>query len=260
MNRLSVILESNQKSPPSNTIPLSSAIGQKSLVTMNIYDAAKKGNFERVQSLVKNGADINAVDVVSCTPLHWACKFGHLQIVDFLAKKGARLDIPNSHGWSPLYSAIWFGTGASAKTNPRKQFRIVHYLVENGADIHATDDRDNSPLHLASILGNVQIVKYLVKHGADITARNGDGATPLHQACFSAISRLPVVQFLVQMGADITATDADGATPLDKARENGHTEVVKYLETTAKVRKCQALVLFLVKMGHLGNKKTLKRK
>jgi hypothetical protein len=38
--------------------------------------AAKEGDQEKVESLIKNfGAPINVVDDWQCSPLYWACKF-----------------------------------------------------------------------------------------------------------------------------------------------------------------------------------------
>ena len=158
---------------------------------MDLREAARHGNFERVQSLVGNGVDLNEVtDPLFNTHIHWASENGHLQIVDFLVKQGANLNVRDVNGRSPLYRATDGCTCAIA--NPRNHFPVVKYLVEHGADIHANDDRGNSSLHLACIRGNIHLVKCLVNHGADITARTVEGDTPLHQACFTAISRLPV--------------------------------------------------------------------
>ncbi|KAI8884319.1 hypothetical protein K501DRAFT_182571 [Backusella circina FSU 941] len=55
--------------------------------------AAKEGDQEKVESLVKNfGAPINVVDDWQCSPLYWACLCGHYPVVKFLLENGAQCD------------------------------------------------------------------------------------------------------------------------------------------------------------------------
>ena len=98
--------------------------------------------------------------------------------------------------------------------------KIVKYLVDNGADIHAKDDL---VLQVAIENGHLEIVQYLVSKGVNIhvyydlalqwAARNG---------------HLDIVKYLVDQGANIHAID-DWA--LREAEENGHDEVVAYLKS-----------------------------
>ena len=51
-----------------------------------------------------------------------------------------------------------------------------------------------TPLHVASMVGNVGTVRWLVENGADCTIRDDSGSTPLHAA--AAFERADVVAFL----------------------------------------------------------------
>ena len=93
---------------------------------------------------------------------------------------------------------------------------IVKYLVEQGANIHASDALCGS-----SYNGHFDIVKYLVEQGANIHASD-DGA--LRWASESGC--LDIVKYLVEQGANIHA-GYDYA--LRFASENGHLDIVKYL-------------------------------
>ena len=53
--------------------------------------AAKKGNIEKVQSLLRDGANVNEKDYNDWTSLHEACKMGHAEIVKLLLESGADL-------------------------------------------------------------------------------------------------------------------------------------------------------------------------
>ena len=45
-------------------------------------------------------------------------------------------------------------------------FKVVEFLVDNGADVNARDKRGRTPLTLALENGYTDVVKYLKKHGA----------------------------------------------------------------------------------------------
>ena len=49
---------------------------------------------------------------------------------------------------------------------------IVRFLVENGADVNARDEDDQTALHWAARKGHIDIVCFLVENGADVNARS----------------------------------------------------------------------------------------
>lgn len=56
--------------------------------------------------------------------------------------------------------------------------KVVQYLLEHGADVHArnTNRGGQQPIHISCINGNRVIIELLIKHGADIhskTSSNG---------------------------------------------------------------------------------------
>jgi ankyrin repeat protein len=48
--------------------------------------------------------------------------------------------------------------------------KVVHILLEEGADVGARDHAGYTPLHAAAELGRAQIVRILLRAGADVTA------------------------------------------------------------------------------------------
>ena len=55
-------------------------------------------------------------------------------------------------------------------------------LVARGADVNATDNDGETPLHMAAETGQRDVAEWLLGHKADINARDGDRRTPLHIA------------------------------------------------------------------------------
>ena len=106
------------------------------------------------------------------------------------------------------------------------------HLACEGADIHATDEFGNTPLHMAcKKTGNAENVNSILTAGADIHTTNNDGNTPLYLACRNT-GNTETVKVLLTAGADIHTKNKNGNTPLHLAcRKTDNTETVKVLLT-----------------------------
>jgi len=78
--------------------------------------------------------------------------------------------------------------------------RIVHYLVDRSADIHADDDY---ALRWSAFNGHLEIVRYLANHGANINACNNCDFKPSALQLSASSGHLEVVRYLVDHGANI---------------------------------------------------------
>lgn len=56
---------------------------------------------------------------------------------------------------------------------------FVAWLLDSGASPHSDDGQANSPLHVATRIGNPEVVLTLLKRGCQPNARNLNGDTPL---------------------------------------------------------------------------------
>jgi ankyrin repeat protein len=104
---------------------------------------------------------------------------------------------------------------------------VVQLLLDQGADVKATDTRGETSLHVASRNGHYEVVQLLLNQGADHKAACMKGGTSLHVA--SGNGHREVVQLLLEKGADVEAKDNLHRTPLYLASGNGHREVIQLL-------------------------------
>jgi ankyrin repeat protein len=86
---------------------------------------------------------------------------------------------------------------------------MVRYLVNQGADIHANDDK---ALRCSARYGHLEVVRYLVGQGANIHANDDEALL-----CSARNGRLEVVRYLVGQGADINILNIYGIIKLSSS-------------------------------------------
>lgn len=101
-------------------------------------------------------------------------------------------------------------------------------LIYDGADIDEVDFFSGSPLHIASVRGNIDVVELLIAAGADANSQEFQkGDTPLHWAALAGHTL--IIERLVRAGADVDALNDYQNTPLHIAASVGHAEAAKRL-------------------------------
>ncbi len=161
-----------------------------------LADAAMNGDFERVEALILQGADLDAAQGDGMTALHWAAEQGRVDMARLLIEAGANVAVTTRLGhYTPLHIAA---RGAETV--------IVIALLKAGADPAArTSTGGSTPLHFAAGAASSAAVEALVEYGADVNAReNHWGQTPLMFA--ASAGRIESVETLIQAGADLNAT------------------------------------------------------
>lgn len=88
---------------------------------------------------------------------------------------------------------------------------LAKWLVEQGADLQATDTWGNAPLHnrSSSRLGNIES---LLKLGADVSCRNNQKDTPLHSAADA--HQVESTKLLLAYGGKTDVLNSNGNIPL----------------------------------------------
>jgi ankyrin repeat protein len=139
-------------------------------IDRELIDAAKANNLPEVSRLLSVGADVNVKDCIDFTPLHWACRKGHVQVVVELLEHGADIEAKEHSDWTPLHWACYIAGHVA----------IGNELLSRGANTEAKDINGNTPLHCVAITGHLPVVKALLNGGADILAINNQGDLPIH--------------------------------------------------------------------------------
>ncbi|WP_375327113.1 ankyrin repeat domain-containing protein [Candidatus Tisiphia endosymbiont of Nemotelus uliginosus] len=96
---------------------------------------------------------------------------------------------------------------------------LKYLVLEQKCDVTKLDVQGNSALHIAAQKSSVEVIKFLIDQGADPHAANNKAQTPLHIA--ASAGNNPVVQYLVQQHpGDVGKLDQDGNIPLHLAAAN----------------------------------------
>jgi hypothetical protein len=124
-----------------------------------IHEAAKLGDLEKVQTLLKNNPElVSSKDSKGNTPLHVAASSGYAgtrDVAELLLKNKADVNARNNEGATPLHEAAMWGDKL-----------VVGLLLANKAEINAKDSKGNTPLHIALQHGQKDMAEFLRQHGA----------------------------------------------------------------------------------------------
>ena len=188
-----------------------------------VADAAMQGDVERVRTLLREGADVNAAQGDGMTALHWAAERGDPELARMLLYAGANVEARTRLGeYRPLHLAAKGGRGA-----------VVEALLAGGADPEArTSTGDVTSLHFGAASGSGAIVDALIGAGADPNVREGRwGQTPLMFA--AASGRTEAVAALLAAGADPAVTanvlDLSAREELDEADQERRDRILETL-------------------------------
>lgn len=130
--------------------------------------------------------------------------------------------------------AVCGGAPASAQLRPALSEAVKNAdvvaaarLLDNGADVNATEGDGATALHWAAYRDHLALADRLLRAGARVDATNDLGATPLWAACLNGSDAM--VRRLLEAGANPNLALLAGETPLMVAARAGAAPVVKQL-------------------------------
>ncbi|XP_043472513.1 ankyrin-2-like [Leptopilina heterotoma] len=142
--------------------------------------------------------------------------------------------LASSSGYSLLCSILNNSIYSPQRRNElQAEYEVYEQLLANFLEISKlllqhpvkvndeTQDHDQTPLHFAVEIGNVEIVKILLEKGAIVNATNNELNTPLHIAVSKGINPSEsVIQLLLENGADLKICNEFGRTPYHEAYDD----------------------------------------
>jgi ankyrin repeat protein len=173
------------------------------------------GNFEVVDALIRNGADVNAKVVYgrTWTPLLNAVRHYNFQMASKLIEEGADVNLRLEKGDTPL---LWLAERVSNNIK-KNELEMMSLLLRNGADVNAANERGETALIIASKLTapkldtlwsallkrsyETALLSVLIENGADVNAKDAKGNTALMYVSKNAELE-GGIPFLLEHGAD----------------------------------------------------------
>jgi len=187
-----------------------------------LHKAAHTGDLDRILSLWKDGADMEARDSSGRTPLHIAAFASHDDSVEALAKAGANLNALDNRAYDIVTIA--------AVADDLDMLDLALELGANSGNI--TSPYDGTALIAAAHLGHHAVVNSLIKAKAPLDHVNNLNWTALIEAVVlgdGGANHTETVRLLVNAGANKTIGDSQGVTPLEHAKSRGYQEMVQLL-------------------------------
>ncbi|XP_027257488.1 ankyrin repeat and death domain-containing protein 1B isoform X3 [Cricetulus griseus] len=220
-------------------------------IERSFQNAAKSNDLALMEKLFEKKVNINAVNNMNRTALHFAVAKNHLSAVDFLLSHKARVDVADKHGLTVIHLAAWSGSfeimlmlvkaGADQRAKSQEGMNALHFAAQNNnphivdyliQDLHLQDlnqpnERGRKPFLLAAERGHVEMIEKLVFLNLHSLEKDKEGNTALHLAAMHGHS--PVVQVLLTQWLEVNETNENGETPFMLAVEGGHEECSRVL-------------------------------
>ncbi|GHV42882.1 hypothetical protein FACS1894187_25300 [Synergistales bacterium] len=206
---------------------VSVGIGNTAMDEMGFIELCKNGTPQQVEAAIKGGADVNARDDDSYTPLMYAVDNPNPKVIALLLNAGADVNAEQEWGHWPLKVLT------IAAMNPNSE--VIALLLKSNANINIKSVY-NEALSYAAAYEDPEVIALLLKRGADVNAKGDEnGWTPL--ICAARYDNTKAIAFLLKNGADTQARDDDGKRAIDYARENYNPKDTKVFDQLYEASK-----------------------
>lgn len=119
-------------------------------IDRELVSQAYGGNIERVQTLIHQGANLEAIAFETWTPLTAAADQGRLAVVKELITAGAHVNTPDGAGNTPLfYAAV------------RGRTEVVRFLIEKGGQINDWVRTKQYVSEVVKKSGNLELIQLI---------------------------------------------------------------------------------------------------
>lgn len=219
-----------------------------------LIKAARIGDLQKVENLLRLGASPDVPDDAGVTPLLSAAYEGHLEVIEMLVKAGANINQTpvglrewafsasrapiNDH---PLMEAASRGDPPLIVAIRRGHTPVVGYLLDRGADPKIVNHRGDVPIFVAASEGTAEMIALLLKKGVDVNSLETEKLTVSMTNTLQAMGRntpliaaaqgghVSAMEALIQGGAHVDHQGFLNKTALFWAVERGYTQAAEAL-------------------------------
>ena len=191
-----------------------------------LHASVTKGDVKTVRVLLMHGANPKLVSGSQISPFLLACSQGRLEVVQVILDNSQfkRLVLSRDHnGESCLHHCA-----RSINTQ-----ELVKFLLLRGAEINDMDNKRQTPLMIAIIVGNTKIASVLLDKGANVGFKDLEGNNTLHYAVTR--KRTDILECLLkfpQAKKLISSENNHGQTPFHRALKLGIMSMVELMVST----------------------------
>ncbi len=188
-----------------------------------------------VNELIRSGRNIDYKNFDGKTPLHLAAQKGYKAAVQSLITARANIYEEDNDGEIPLQLAA-----------KHRHFDVALIFIDS-TNINRRDKVGKAILHRAAAHGDQKIIHRLLDAGADINLKDKEGRSPLHLAALHC--NKAAAQTLLDANANALLRDNKGFTPVDSAKLGGYYRLATFIE---KYMLSKMGVLLQVRHPRLG--------
>lgn len=157
-------------------------------------------DFEFIEGLLDEGADINFTDRYGQTVMHEVARIWHVDVARFVLENGGDVNKTDEFGRTPLHVAAAVDYS-----------EMVEFLVTNKADLHAiTFGEKQTPTHYAAKNDASKALRMLLKLGGRMDDTDYKKRTPLLVA--AELDRSETAKYLIDQGAAAGVQDSAGSS------------------------------------------------
>ena len=173
---------------------------------------------EMILSIIEHGANVNAANKQNLTALKMACMKGNVNAASVLLNSGADVNMADAAGDTCLHEAI---IGKFSR-------EVLKEIVDNSANVNATNKWNETALELALMEGNVDAINILLNVLDEPNSADPDGETYLHNAVRMGCSA-KAFQAIIDHGADVNAINKWNQTALALASMEKNIDAINIL-------------------------------
>ena len=188
-----------------------------------LHWACEYKNIEMAEFLLKNGANINAVQEDNWTALHFACEEDDYLMVQLLIKNGAELMVVNDDKFTPLHITVYSNNDIITNF----LLSILSNKVRTNQVLNINNNTWQDLLCVVAQYGKAHAVQLMLVCNIDPNIFGSDGYTAMHYASIRGWT--DVVKILLEFNAHVNPITINGRTPLQLANHFENNDVQELL-------------------------------